>query len=214
MKKRVAIQSPKLPKRVDEGLTIQTPIEDGDRFECGTVTNETFFEEQARRIVVSEVVLEHCNFADVSFTHSEWIDVVFANCDLSNCNFSGSVFHRVSFKQCKMVGVNFEQSKWTHVTAENSVMDYANVYFSKLKHVKLSTTSVQHCDFESNEWENVILELIKLNGTKLIETSLADIDLSDCTFDTIAVSPEKLVGCQIAPHQAVGFVEAMGLIVK
>ncbi|MGL4522543.1 MAG: pentapeptide repeat-containing protein [Bacilli bacterium] len=214
MKKSIQVQFPKLPKVLDEEVTIYTPIEDGDRFDRGNVRNKTFFEERARRVVSNEVVFEHCNFADVEFVQSEWIDVVFSHCDLSNCNLSSSIFHRVSFQNCKMLGTNFEQSKWTHVTIKNSIMDYANMYLGKLKHVWLEGTSAQHCDFENNDWDNVNFVEMNINESKLLETDLKDIDLSDCTFDSIAVTPEKLAGCHIAQHQAVGFVEALGLIVK
>ena len=163
---------------------------------------------------VDQVVFENVNFLEAVWPRSEFVDVLFINCDLSNADFSRTVFHRAEFRNSKLVGTNFAEAGVRHTLFTDCVLNYAAFGFSLCNTSRFEGCSMRYADFYEAELKNTEFHRCDLNLVNFAETSLNGVDLSSNSFDNIQVTVEKLAGCTVAPEQALAFARQMGLVIK
>ncbi|QPC45873.1 pentapeptide repeat-containing protein [Mangrovibacillus cuniculi] len=196
--------SPRLP-------TKQPPLRPTDEIWTGFFSKGELEGEEDR-------VTQHAHFQQVQFTgdwtKSEWSDVLFERCDFSGSNFSDASFYRVQFHDCKLDGVNLSGCVIRNGRFDQSRMKLASFGFSNFKMVRMQDCALDEADFYELRHEHFSIDACTLHSANFGGVVLKDFDLSTCSFERIIVSIEKIAGCIISPEQAVGFVKAIGMVVK
>lgn len=212
--KNIKIEKPKIPAYL-EPYTL-SDYEWGDEqiitdsiFQDSEIINQTAF-----KVCFDRVKFVNVNFRGTSLRKTEFTDVVFDNCDLSNIDFGESVFHRVTFHQCKLLGMDFSEATLRNTVFEKCYADYAVLRFVSAKQVKFVSSSFAKADFFKMTISNLLFDETKLDQAQFSQTKLNGIDLSNCEFDSLGASLEDLQGCIISPEQASVFAGLFGLVVK
>lgn len=196
-----------------EIITFASAMDDHYISKC-KISQETIEFKAQEGLRVDQVVFENVNFLEVVWPRSEFVDVRFINCDLSNADLSQAVFHRVEFRNSKLVGTNFAEAGIRHTLFEDCVLNYAAFGFSLCNTSRFESCSLRYADFYEAEFKQAEFATCDLNDANFAETALRGIDLSSNSFENIQVSIEKLAGCIVAPEQALAFARQMGLIIK
>lgn len=178
------------------------------------ISQETIDIEVDEGLRVDQVIFENVNFLEVNWPRSEFIDVLFINCDLSNADFSRSVFHRTEFHNSKLVGANFAEAGIRHTLFEDCVLNYATFGFSLCNAARFESSSLHYADFYEAELKHTEFDKCEMNDINFVEANLSGLDLSSNSFENIQVTVEKLAGCEVSPEQAMAFARQMGLIIK
>ena len=91
---------------------------------------EGFF--QFEFIKIDECLFKNVIFKGSSIIKSDFMDVIFENCDCSNMKFSNSSFHRVIFKSCRMIGCDFTDTYLSDVQFLSTRAQFINFSGSKI----------------------------------------------------------------------------------
>ncbi|MFS0728029.1 pentapeptide repeat-containing protein [Paenibacillus sp. 1P07SE] len=157
--------------------------------------------------------LRHVDATAFRADQSEWVDVVFEHCDLSNLDLSGAVMHRVEFRDCKLMGLDLSDATLRHVSFAHCDMRYLNLRYADLRRVTFDQCALANADCYQGAFQEVELTRSNLDQIQLTGVKLAGLDLSTCEFSAIDAEPGDLRGCRIAPAQAIAFAPLLGLIV-
>lgn len=178
------------------------------------IVQETIDIELEEGLRVDKMIFENVNFLEAAWPRSEFVDVLFINCDLSNADFSRSVFHRTEFRNSKLVGTNFAEAGIRHTLFQDCVLNYATFGFSLCNTARFESSSLRYTDFYEAELKHTEFEKCEMNDINFVEASLKGVDLSSNSFENIQVTIEKLAGCEVSPEQAMAFARQMGLVIK
>jgi hypothetical protein len=189
-------------------------IRSKDELSIGSVEDIILDNMEAVKVSLEKMTFKNVTIMESSLPESEWTDVIFDKCDLSNVNFSGSFIHRVEFRNCKLLGTDFSRSRFQNVRFSDCLGDYSMFRFANFKQVgfedcSLISADLYHLTLQKTSFARCNLDQATLSGSKL-----KGIDLSDCEFDGLQVEIEDLNGCIISPHQASSFVGLLGLVIK
>lgn len=160
---------------------------------------------------IDTVVFEGVNFAEAAWPRSEFVDVLFINCDLSNADFSRCVFHRTEFRDSKLMGTNFAEAGIRHTLFTDCILNYATFGFSLCTFSQFKTSSMRQADFYESELKETYFTGCDMDGINFAETDLCDIDLSTNQFENMLVTVEKLAGCTVSQDQALAFARQLGM---
>ncbi|MFF2091494.1 pentapeptide repeat-containing protein [Paenibacillus sp. NPDC058174] len=150
----------------------------------------------------------------VRMRKSEFTDVIFERCDLSNADFQDAIFHRVVFKDCKLIGMDISSGMLRNATFIDCYAEYAVFRMINAKRVKLQGGTFAYGDFFNSNLTEFYLEETKLDQAQFSQTKLSGIDLSSCEFDSLGATLPELRGCIISPLQAAAFAGQLGMVVK
>ncbi|MBK0040912.1 MULTISPECIES: pentapeptide repeat-containing protein [unclassified Leuconostoc] len=186
-----------------------------DEIESGMTYEDTIFSSSQFNNQVDEVTFKNCIFTQDSFKKYEFLDCQFNGIDFSNKNMENCVIYRSSFNKCKLVGTSLINSTLKDVLFKNSKIDFSNFSGSKL-----SNCSVNNSDCNDVYFIEVIFkgkffcQQSTLNRCNFSETNLQGVDISESTFDTIVVQPERVKGLKINHTQAAQLIPLLGVIIK
>lgn len=186
----------------EEALNTELPVKQ--------IENEVIFDEVPRD-------LENTIFSNVTFQqfHLEnGMDLIFENCDLSNCDFTRVNLSCVVFRNCKLIGTKWMDATLYQVYFETCIGTYSNFSGSSLKEVKFTNSNFEESSMNLCSWTNVILEHVKLNETEFLDTPLKGIDFRTSDIFHIKVKESDLVGAVVTPLQAVELSKLLGLIIQ
>lgn len=200
---------PKVPAEL-EASRFEDALDDHYITNC-RILQETIEFEASRALHIDTVVFENVNFIDIAWPRSEFVDVIFINCDLSNADFTRCVFHRTEFRNSKLVGTNFAEAGVRHSLFVECVLNYATFGFSLCTFTEFRNCSMRQADFYEVELKETVFTLCDMEDINFAETNLRGVDLSTNRFESIQVTVEKLAGCTVSPNQALAFVRQMGM---
>lgn len=83
------------------------------------IADENFSELQAAHARFANCFLSCCDFSGSLFT-----DTVFEGCDFANSYFDSAGFTRCTFKNCKLTGASFMEANLEHVALEDCTLDF------------------------------------------------------------------------------------------
>lgn len=167
-------------------------------------------------LIFGTVKFVNCRFFNCTFTHAEFVDVIFQSCDFSGCNLSNGYFERVQFQSCKGMGTRFSDSVFKHIKLDNCNFNYANFDNCKLENIKIEQTELNSGSIAQCKCKNVQWEKVNLKNTSFFHTSLGGMDLSDCDIAGLVLSDtnEELKGATVDLYQAAELAKRLGIIIK
>lgn len=204
-------------KDVEEETDIHSYIEEFKK--NGTqIENKIFIKLEEHELNAEEVEFEKCIFKDCkisgSFEKAVFHDVIFENCDLSNCLFMEGSFIRVEIKNSKFVGCNFTDSRVYHFGSNESIFRYANFSNTNLEEMIFEECDLTNASFEECKLKHIYFENSKLIRTQFFRTKLSGIDFSTCELSGIVTSIEDLKGAIVNNFQAIELSRLLGIIIK
>lgn len=212
--KKKTFQAPKVAGEL-ELILLDDELENGETyFRMGQIEEADINREITEKLSFDQVVFKNVSLESATLNHSEFLDVRFENCDLSNADFSDVSLHRVEFIQCKALGLNLAGATLGHVRFEQCLTNYATFSYSNCQQVLFQSCSLIEADYYSCTFENIHFKQCQLNKANFGETTLAGVDLSSSTFESLQISLDKLAGCTVSTEQAIAFSKGLGLIIK
>ena len=120
------------------------------------IADENFSELQAAHARFANCFLSCCDFSGSLFT-----DTVFEGCDFANSYFDNAGFTRCTFKNCKLTGASFMEANLEHVTLTDCTLDFGA--FNRCR------TPLLGLDFSTCQLEGVALSdtMAEIYGTKM-----------------------------------------------
>ncbi|WP_278981040.1 pentapeptide repeat-containing protein, partial [Adlercreutzia equolifaciens] len=101
------------------------------------IADENFSELQAAHARFANCFLSCCDFSGSLFT-----DTVFEGCDFANSYFDNAGFTRCTFKNCKLTGASLMEANLEHVTLTDCTLD-----FGAFNRCRFWAVSATRCDF-------------------------------------------------------------------
>jgi len=210
-KKNRLIQKPDLPER-PEPIKIDQ-LTDRSFYEMVTVNNgiDPVYAEHVR---FDQIHFNNVTFTETELPFSQWLDVIFDNCDLSGAKLNGARLNRVEFRNCKLSGTNFDRAVMQDVTWKDCQAPYILCYLTNLRDVQFDNCLLKGANFIDVSQDNLQFGNSDIEDVQFTGTSLRNVDLSRSRFNHLHLDEEELRGAVIAPEQAAGFIEVFGVIVK
>ncbi|MGB6779105.1 MAG: pentapeptide repeat-containing protein [Planococcus citreus] len=199
---------PMLPKEL-ETISFIEALDDGYVHDCRIVSEEL----PAGKIHFDRVLFENVRFLGGEWERSEFADVVFINCDLSNADLGRAVFHRVKFENCRLLGTDFTESTIRYTRFKGCRLDYAVFGFSHISDVIFEQSALRQGDFYEVDLKNTQFLDSELNEANFTGTSLKGIDFSSSRFEELQLTMELVSGCKVSTDQALLFARKLGLII-
>ncbi|HLR63672.1 MAG TPA: pentapeptide repeat-containing protein [Lentibacillus sp.] len=210
-KKNRLIQKPDLPER-PEPIKIDQ-LTDRSFYEMVTVNNgiDPVYAEHVR---FDQVHFKNVTFTETELPFSQWLDVIFDNCDLSGAKLNGARLNRVEFRNCKLSGTNFDRAVMQDVTWKDCQAPYILCNLTNLRDMQFDNCLLKGANFIDVSQDNLQFGNSDIEDVQFTGTSLRNVDLSRSRFNHLHLDEEELRGAVIAPEQAAGFIEVFGVIVK
>lgn len=125
------------------------------------IADENFSELQAAHARFANCFLSCCDFSGSLFT-----DTVFEGCDFANSYFDSAGFTRCTFKNCKLTGASFMEANLEHVALEDCTLD-----FGAFNRCRFWAVSATRCDFSGADMAEMELHYVTLDDDRFIGTS-------------------------------------------
>lgn len=174
------------------------------------IADENFSELQAAHARFANCFLSCCDFSGSLFT-----DTVFEGCDFANSYFDGAGFTRCTFKNCKLTGASFMEANLEHVALEDCTLD-----FGAFNRCRFWAVSATRCDFSGADMAEMELHYVTLDddrfiGTSFFRTPLLGLDFSTCQLEGVALSDTmaEIYGTKMNVYQAAALARRLGVIV-
>ena len=174
------------------------------------IADENFSELQAAHARFANCFLSCCDFSGSLFT-----DTVFEGCDFANSYFDSAGFTRCTFKNCKLTGASFMEANLEHVALEDCTLD-----FGAFNRCRFWAVSATRCDFSGADMAEMELHYVTLDDDRFIDTSffrtpLLGLDFSTCQLEGVALSDTmaEIYGTKMNVYQAAALARRLGVIV-
>lgn len=188
--------------------------EDSNTISYKKIIDDELVNKDKYRIVLDTCKLKNVRFNDNNFYRSEFIDVIFDNCDLSNNTFENCIFIRCEFKSCKLLGSTFYSCAISDVLIEDSISKYVVIAENKITSFDIINSSFEESSFFDNNLKNTIFESVNFKKAIFSETKLKDIDLSTCNIDNIRIDHKSIEGAVVALNHAEIICDLLGVKIK
>lgn len=205
------IQTPDLPEQLDS--INFTHLTDQSYYEMGAI-DSPIGTVHAEHVRFDQIHFRNVTFSETELPYSQWLDVLFDNCDLSGAKLNGARFNRVEFRNCKLTGTDFDQAVMQDATWTNCQAPYVLCNLTAFRDVQFDNCLLKGANFIDASQDNLQLGTSDIQDVQFTGTSLNNIDLSQCRFTHIHAGEQELRGAVIAPEQAAGFIGLFGVKVK
>lgn len=166
------------------------------------IENEFAEEQQIDHPYVEKSIFNRVTLTTSSFYKFEATDVIFNNCDFSNCNLEEAVLLRCEFRNCKMLGLNLNNAYISTCEFENCLMDLASINKVQLKTTHFIETSLKDVGFADNKLTKTTFASCKLNQISTYGTSLKGLDLTSNSFESLEADLASIRGVIVNEQQA------------
>ncbi|MCI8537895.1 MAG: pentapeptide repeat-containing protein [Oscillospiraceae bacterium] len=156
---------------------------------------------------------QRCRFSGAVLTGTECVDVVFEDCDLSNCLWSRAYLCRCLFRNEKGVGLDWTGAGLHYVTLEDSLFRYGNLSGGRLNKVRLIRCDLSEAAVSQAALKETSFQECVLRKTSFFKTSLSGQDFSTSTVEGLVISDtaEELKGLTVRYDQAAELAKLLGL---
>ena len=212
----IKMEKPRLPDQLAEHTAnelVERLNEEDGYVDRGSLSHERLEARLQGKVTIDSFQFSHVDATAYRVDESEWVDVIFEQCDLSNLDLSNAIMHRVLFRDCKLMGLELSEATMRHVSFENCDMRYINMRYADLKRVSFDRCAMVNADAYQASFQEVSITRSNVDQIQLTGVKLAGLDLSTCEFSAIDAEPGDLSGCKISPAQAIAFAPLLGLIV-
>ncbi|HEU5417458.1 MAG TPA: pentapeptide repeat-containing protein [Streptosporangiaceae bacterium] len=146
----------------------------------------------------TDVWLSDAQLIAVSAPHASWQDVTFTGAVLAGVEVYAAQLRRVTFDRCKLDSVNFRDADLADVTFDNCV----------LRNIDLGGARVKRTAFPAS----------RLAATRLVQTTLDQVDLRGAAELGLTVDPASLRGAIVTTAQLIDMApvlaESIGITVE
>lgn len=159
---------------------------------------------------------QRCRFSGAVLTGTECVDVIFEDCDLSNCLWPRAYLCRCLFRNGKGVGLDWTDAGLQYVTLEDGVFCYGNLSGGRLNRVRLIRCDFSEAAFSQASLKETGFQECVLRKTSFFRTMLAGQDFSTSTVEGLIISDtaEELKGLTVRYDQAAELAKLLGLNVS
>ena len=158
-------------------------------------------DEPLEAIDASGLIIADENFSELQAAHAR-----FANCFLSCCDFSGSLFTDTVFEGCDFANSYFDSAGFTRCTFKNCKLTGASF---------MEANDFSGADRAEMELHYVTLDDDRFIGTSFFRTPLLGLDFSTCQLEGVALSDTmaEIYGTKMNVYQAAALARRLGVIV-
>ncbi len=162
---------------------------------------------------IRECHLEGCELRG-NGTRSDFMDVLFEHCDLSNAVLFRSSFRRVRFEKCRLIGCDFSESAMQDFEVIDSAALLSNWNASVMKHAAIRNTQLAEASFSSLKHQKLLLEHCDLTKADFFKTDLNGLDFSSDEIQGIVLDPDHIKGVTVTSVQALMLAGLLGVLIK
>jgi uncharacterized protein YjbI with pentapeptide repeats len=206
-----SIAPPKVPAKIKFVEPAESLHDDDIYSDC--LIERCIFSGDVRRLNIARAKFLSVRF-EATLPATEFEDVIFEGCDLSNVNFSDAILLRTAFINCRMTGVNFSGAVLKDTDMENSMVKYANFHFARFDRAAFTECNCTNTDFGEATFGRMKFVQTDLRQSQMSGTSLADIDFTSCDIDGLGARPEDLRGVILSADQAITAAKIIGVIIR
>lgn len=147
-------------------------------FEEKTYQGVDFTREKFEKGQYEICVLINCNLANCDLSGSSFTECEFNNCNLSNCKVIQTTFNDARFKECKMIGIDFEHCSDYLFTLgfEVCTLNLSSFYKRTLKKTNFINCHLQEVDFIESDLSGSVFKGSDLKNAKFENTNLEKAD--------------------------------------
>lgn len=159
------------------------------------------------------VVFRSCIFDGVDFSGSAFRDVAFRSCRFMRCNLDRAWLNRCDFWDCSTPGMSLMNARVSGVLFDGCDLSYANLSGAKVGPLTARSTRFCEAALQGAKLGKLKLEGCDLTRLDVFGTSLAGVDVSDCTFAAPVVSGDyhELRGLKVNAEQALALSGLLGI---
>lgn len=167
------------------------------------------------RVDFRSVRLEKCRFWDCDFEGASFFDVVWLDCDFSNCSFARGFFKKVRMENCKGQGADFREASIRDAVMRNVNLDYANWNRSVWDQAEITGSSFVSASLSEARLKKIRMRENRFEGTDFFRTLLKGLDFSECEVGGLLLSDtwKEVEGAMFSPWQAVELAKRLGIVV-
>ncbi|WPX97976.1 pentapeptide repeat-containing protein [Candidatus Fokinia crypta] len=142
----------KFEKALLRNMTLDKCDLSSSSFSKTTIKNPIWTNSKLENSTFNDVTIEGGKFTEVSFSNAsfkgktKFKDIVFTNCDLSNCDLEALEFENVTFENCKMPNAKLSDGKYQNVKFKKCNLEGADCskthfFYSQIEDCSLTRTS-------------------------------------------------------------------------
>ncbi|WP_040625808.1 pentapeptide repeat-containing protein [Mucilaginibacter paludis] len=189
----------------------------GPLFYTDQLFEKTRFPHQAHvEAVFENCTLKSCDFSNVNFSGSDFIDTAFESCNFSMAKFNNTGLKNVTFKGCKLTGVNLSHCKDFLFSAnfEDCILDYSSFHKKKNKKARFINCSMKSIDLTEADLSDSVFQNCDLLLAEFERTILTGANLSTAFNFTIDPEKNQLRKARFSSHGLVGLLAKYGIVVE
>lgn len=164
-----------------------------------------------------ECVFNHCNFTSAVFSRCKFSHCTFNHCNLSVVDLSWSKFYEVAFNECKLSGTDWTRADWPafnldpELSFTKSILTNATFLGLKLQGLKMEECKLHDVDFRECDLSGSAITGCDLAGSLFNQTSLRAADFTDSWGFNINVLQNTVTGAKFSRPEAMSMLESLGI---
>lgn len=184
--------------------------------------DETFNGQDFTSACLEDAVFENCEFNRCNFTSARLFRCKFINCAFYHCNLSvmemtGSRFNDVSFSECKLIGTDWTRAYWPafnldpELSFSQCILTNASFFGLTLQGLKLSECRLHDVDFRECDLSGAEVTSCDLAGSLFSHTNFQAADFTDSWGFAIDVLNNTVAGAKFSRTEAMSLLESLGI---
>ncbi|MBV4365547.1 pentapeptide repeat-containing protein [Erwinia phyllosphaerae] len=189
--------------------------------------NKEYFDDAFSRLDLSSALIKdaifedcefsHCNFTSAHFSRCKFINCTFMHCNLSMMEISGTRINESSFNECKLSGIDWTRAYWPafNVDPELSfakcILTNASFFGLTLQGLKLIECKLHEVDFRECDLSSAEITGCDLAGSLFSNTNLRGADFTDSWNFNINVLNNLVARAKFSRPEAVSLLEGLDI---
>ena len=212
-------KEPVLPPAGEPGELLPLALEaaeEGERLEGLDFSGQTALGEDLAELELSGCRLGRSRMTGSPSDAASLRDVLFQDCDLSQCRFTKASLTRCAFDGCKALGADLSGASLRDVSFSNCRLDLANCNAAALRDVAFRDCSMEDAALSGCRVRGLTLDRCALTRVNFFQTPLAGVDLTSCTLiePVFSASAAELKGAVVDLFQAAQLARRFGIVIK
>lgn len=191
------------------------------------VSNQDYFQQTFDKLDLISASLEsarfekcvfnNCNFTSAQLTRCKFTQCTFNHCNLSVTGISWSTFYEVAFNECKLSGIDWTRAQWPTFNLDpelqftQCLLTNASFQGLKLNGLRLDECKLHEVDFRECDLANATITGCDLAGSLFNNTNLRAADFTDSWNFTIDVMHNTVARAKFSRLEAVNLLEGLGI---
>lgn len=204
-------EQPRLPKRFD---SILTEISEGDYWTDAQADGVRLNAGSTEYAGIERARLTQVDMSGADLTGLQAMDVLFAQCDLSNGVWYEPSLHRIAFVGGRLTGLSILQGTLKNVLLQDCNLQWAQFRFNKFTRVRFERCILAHADFHGSDLSGVTFAECDLQEAQFHQAQLQGTDFRGSKITGLGAGVAELQGAIFEPPQAMELCHLLGIVVK